>query len=89
MDVNPLNSQGNAYQASQAKGETKKEQVGSNDSVELKIGPGHITCYMYAKMKTQKGMAPEVLSQHRTEAINNALNDGSITAEMAQKLLAE
>jgi hypothetical protein len=91
MDINPMNvNQGNLYPQAQTSGETVKGGgQGQEDKVEVQWKPGGIACYMYSKLKDQKDADPKMLMQHKMEAINNAMNNGSLTPEAAQKLMAE
>jgi hypothetical protein len=92
MDINPMNvNQGNLYPQAQTAGETAKGSgQGQEDKVELQWKPGGgIACYMYSKLKDQKDVDPKMLMQHKMEAINNAMNNGALTPEAAQKLMAE
>ncbi|GEM_PF-3210649 len=88
-NINPMSSGGNLVPKHHEIKDTEQKPQEQKDSVEVMWKPGGMVCYMYSKMKDQEGADPKVLSQHRTEAINKALNDGTITLEMAQKLLKE
>lgn len=88
MDMNSINANNvNLYQQSQGSGEISQKPEGFVDKVEIKKLPGSITCYMYSKMKERKGTDEKELFRLRTEAINNALNEGAITPETAKKLM--
>ncbi|MDQ7824926.1 MAG: hypothetical protein RDV48_19155 [Candidatus Eremiobacteraeota bacterium] len=89
MDVGKVGGSGNVYQPPQDKGEAKKEAEVPRDGMDKGWKPGGITCYMYSKLAGKSDADPKLLAQYKTEAINNALNDGSITVDMAQKLKAE